>query len=426
VGKQNSNKMQVNEKKLARQEAFIEKWIQRKGRGCFEGVTGFGKTYIAILILKKMNLSKPDRTTIVIVPRIPLKKQWEALLKEHGIKNTKVFVINTAIKIARVCDLLILDELHNYAAPSFIKLFRSCKYKFILGLTATLERNDQRHLMLNRFCPIIDTVTMEEARREGYVSSFQIYNLGIKMNEREQRLYDEVSTKFKNNFKVFGNDFNLAMACASDPVTRNMYADRMKMESEYVKICSINFNRYMQLRKRVVYNLDSKAEALTELLDAFPDRKVVVFSESVNFLIKYQKSYTARPTKIYHSGMTPNARKKCLEQFIANESKILLAARALDEGLDVADIDMVIIVSSTSSKRQDIQRTGRGIRFMEGKDAIVVNLYAADTIDLTWLKSRQEKNIAPKWVYTTKAIIEPNESQEQARDTGFETRFKLT
>lgn len=418
--------MQVNEKKLARQEAFIEKWKQHKARATFEAVTGFGKTYVAILILKKMNAANPDRTSIVIVPRIPLKKQWEGLLKEHGIKNTKVFVINTAIKIARVCDLLILDEVHNYAAPSFIKVFRSCKYKFVLGLTATLERNDQRHLMLNRVCPIIDTVNMEEALREGYVSSFQIYNLGIKMNEREQRLYDEISTKFKNNFKIFGNDFNLAMACASDPVTRNMYADRSKMDSEFVKIASINFNRYMQLRKRVIYNLDSKAEALTELLDAFPNRKIVVFSESVNFLIKYQKSYTTRTTKIYHSGMTPNARKKCLEQFVQDESRILLAARALDEGLDVADIDMVIIVSSTSSKRQDIQRTGRGIRFMEGKDAIVVNLYAAETIDLTWLKSRQEKNIAPKWVYTTQAIIEPNESQEQARDTGFETRFRLT
>jgi superfamily II DNA or RNA helicase len=275
-------------------------------------------------------------------------------------------------------------------------------------------------------CPIIDTVSMEEALREGYVSSFQIYNLGIKMNEREQRLYDDVSTKFKQNFKVFGNDFNLAMACASDPVTRNLYADRSKMDPEFVKICSINFNRYMQLRKRIVYNLDSKADALRELLEGFADRKVVVFSESVNFLTMFQKSYTTNPSKIYHSGMTPTARKKCLEEFAANKARILFAARALDEGLDVADIDVVIIVSSTSSKRQDIQRTGRGIRFMEGKDAVIVNMYAADTIDLTWLKSRQEKNIAPKWVYTTQAIIKPHETEEQTRDTGFETRFRLT
>jgi len=373
-----------------------------------------------------MNSTRPDRTAIVIVPRIPLKKQWENLLKEHGIINTKVLVINTAVKVNRTCDLLILDEIHNYAAPSFIKVFRSCKYKFILGLTATLERNDQRHLLITRMCPIIDTVSMEEALREGYVSSFQIYNLGIKMNEREQRLYDDVSTKFKQNFKVFGNDFNLAMACASDPVTRNLYADRSKMDPEFVKICSINFNRYMQLRKRIVYNLDSKADALRELLEGFADRKVVVFSESVNFLTMFQKSYTTNPSKIYHSGMTPTARKKCLEEFAANKARILFAARALDEGLDVADIDVVIIVSSTSSKRQDIQRTGRGIRFMEGKDAVIVNMYAADTIDLTWLKSRQEKNIAPKWVYTTQAIIKPHETEEQTRDTGFETRFRLT
>jgi len=418
--------MIVNEKKLARQKGFIEKWKQHKARATFEAVTGFGKTFVAILILKEMNSTRPDRTATVIVPRIPLKKQWETLLKEHGIVNTKVLVINTAVKVNRTCDLLVLDEIHNYAAPSFIKVFRSCKYKFVLGLTATLERNDQRHLLITRMCPIIDTVSMEEALREGYVSSFQIYNLGIKMNEREQRLYDDVSAKFKQNFKVFGNDFNLAMACASDPVTRNLYADRSKMDPEFVKICSINFNRYMQLRKRIVYNLDSKAAALRELLEGFADRKVVVFSESVNFLTIFQKSYTANPSKIYHSGMTPIARKKCLEEFAANKARILFAARALDEGLDVADIDVVIIVSSTSSKRQDIQRTGRGIRFMENKNAVIVNMYAVDTIDLTWLKSRQEKNIAPKWVYTTQAIIEPNETKEQTRDTGFETRFRLT
>jgi superfamily II DNA or RNA helicase len=416
--------MKINEKKLARQLKFIDKWKPAKA-GTLEAVTGFGKTYVGILLLLEMNQKRPDRIAIVVVPRIPLKKQWEALIKAHGIKNTTIFVINTAVKVPRTCDLLILDEVHNYAAPSFIKVMKSIKRKFLLGLTATLERNDQRHNLLKHVCPILDTVTMEEALREGYVSSFSIYNLGIELNEREQRLYNDVDEKFKKFFRVFGNDFHLAMQCSIDPVMRNMYANRMKMDPDYVNLAAINFGRYMNLRKRIVYSLDSKAEAILKLIDGLPARKIVIFSETVNFLEKLKKRVT-KETGIYHSNMTPKARTKVLKDFVGNKFKILLSARALDEGLDVEDIDCIIVASGSSSKRQDIQRTGRGIRFLEGKDALVINLYAKDTVDLNWLKSRQEKNVPPKWVYSVDAIINPDVTKEQNRSTGFETRFELT
>lgn len=416
--------MKINQKKLARQQEFIVKWKPKRA-GTLEAVTGFGKTFVAILLLQEMNQKRPDRKAIVVVPRIPLKKQWEALIKEFGIKNTTVFVINTAVKVPRTCDFLILDEIHNYAAPSFIKVMRSISRKFLLGLTATLERNDQRHNLLKQVCPILDTVTMEEALREGYVSSFSIYNLGIQLSEREQRLYNEVDSKFKKFFRVFGNDFHLAMQCATDVVMRNMYASRMKMDAEYVQLAAMNFGRYMNMRKRIVYSLDTKKEAALKLIEGLPNRKIVVFSETVNFLEKLKKEIKEE-VGIYHSKMTPGARQAVLKNYAANKFRVLLSARALDEGLDVEDIDCVLVVSGSSSKRQDIQRSGRGIRFLEGKDALVINLYGKDTIDLTWLKARQEKNIQPRWVYDVDAIINPDASKEQTRSTGFETRFELT
>ena len=41
--------------------------------------------------------------------------------------------------------------------------FYSVKYKYILGLTGTLERLDGRHKLLEKYCPVVDRVTVEEA-----------------------------------------------------------------------------------------------------------------------------------------------------------------------------------------------------------------------------------------------------------------------
>jgi superfamily II DNA or RNA helicase len=73
---------------------------------------------------------------------------------------------------------------------------------------------------------------------------------------------------------------------------------------------------------------------------------------------------------------------------------VLSTAKALDEGFDIEGIELGIIASYTSSSRQNIQRTGRAIRYLRGKFAVVVNLYIKDTQEKTWLKRALDDELA--------------------------------
>ena len=81
--------------------------------------------------------------------------------------NVRVEIINTIIKYDWSCDLLVLDEVHMFVADTFYKIFERVSYKFILGLTGTMERLDMRHLLLEKYAPICDRITIEEAENNG-------------------------------------------------------------------------------------------------------------------------------------------------------------------------------------------------------------------------------------------------------------------
>ena len=145
-----------------RQILGLNKWKDASYRGIAQYPTGFGKTYTAIRAIEGMVKRRGITTVVVIVPTITLKKQWEEELNKNKIKIATVFVINSAVKVEHNCDLLILDEVHRYAAETFKEIFRRSAYKYILGLTATLEREDGLHDIILEHIQVFDIITIEE------------------------------------------------------------------------------------------------------------------------------------------------------------------------------------------------------------------------------------------------------------------------
>ena len=383
--------MIIDQNKLKRQKQVISKWKAHKAKGTLEAVTGFGKTFVAILVIQEMNLNKPERTARVIVPTNYLRKQWEGLINEFKLKNVEVLVINTAVKQNITCDLLILDEVHNYVSRTFKTIFRVIKYKFILGLTATMERADNRHILLESYCPIIDTINMDEALRHKYVSDFRVFNLGITMNKADAAEYKRIGTKFGKFFSMFGHDFDTAMRCLSDKAYCALYAKNMGWTPEETFVFALNFNRNMQARKKFLYYASSKLDAAEEIIKTF-NVPAITFSESTDF----SDLLTERLPKqcvSYHSKLGVKKKREALKSFKDGRTTVntINTAKALDEGFDIAGIMMALICSGTSSQRQDLQRTGRAIRFSKGKLGMIINLYIKDTQDYKWLLKRQQK-----------------------------------
>lgn len=397
--------MKIDKHKLARQKQVIERWKKNKARGSLEAVTGFGKTFVAILVIKEMNEKRPERNTLVIVPTKYLQKQWLGLVESFELKHVEVKVINSAIKESYQCSLLVLDEIHNYASNSFKAIFRTVKYSFILGLTATLERMDNRHLLINGHCPVIDSIGMREALDNNYVSDFRVFNLGIEMSPADQKTYKSIGDKFYKYFAMFSHDFDTAMRCLSDESFCAMYAKKMGWDTKDTKLFAINFNRNMQLRKKFLYFAPSKVEAAVKLINTFKV-PTITFSQSTEFC----DSIMSREPGLcvtYHSKMKAKEKRASMERFKDDKDtiRVINTAKALDEGFDISGIVMGIICSGTSSPRQDLQRTGRAIRYSEGKLGMVINLYIKGTQDEKWLRARQKNTENIVYVNSVDEIV---------------------
>ena len=78
---------------------------------------------------------------------------------------------------------------------------------------------------------------------------------------------------------------------------------------------------------------------------------------------------------LYHSGLNSGLRRDTLNQFRRAGASALLACRSLDEGLDIPDVDAAVLVASTQSVRQRIQRIGRVLRkHKDDKRSLVITL----------------------------------------------------
>lgn len=419
--------MKIDQNKLARQQEIINKWIKTNGKGTLEAVTGFGKSYVGVLAMQVTQKKDPNRVIHIVVPGNDIKSQWERELITHGIVNAEVFTIHSYIGRLRYCSLLILDEIHNYAAPTFKQVFEVTRYSFVLGLTATLERRDGKHFLLQEKAPVLDVVTLAEARREEYISDFIVYNLAMELSPSDKEDYDKLHKTFNKLFGRFGYNFDMMLRCSFGKAkggeqarlefarSRGWHPGRDGINHQW---SPQNVGKYaqqgmavMRKRKNYLYSAPSKVEMAARIIEKFPGAKVITFSQTTEFadqlsarLGKIARAYHTNLETIIVQGkkMGKTKRKReALRLFNDGRSKVrvLSTAKALDEGFDAPDIDLAIICSGSSVARQSIQRLGRAVRFKPGKRAIVVNLYLKDTQDAKWLKSRTKTTVNMVNVY---------------------------
>lgn len=380
--------MQIDNKRLAEQQKIVQKWIDSKAKGTVVGPTGFGKSFVGVLAIQQMNSRHPLRSALIIVPTVELKKQWEKHIKTHELVNSTVMVVNTAIRKKYDCHLLVLDEIHRYAANTFQKVFNQVKYHFILGLTATFTRNDMKHYLVERHCPVLFEMTLQEAKDKSYVSDFDLYNLSIPLTLTDKITYDDLDHKFNYYFSWFEHDFHKVKLCLDDQTYCSHYAAKTGVTPQEVKVKAINFFRVMGKRKMFLYGNSSKLRLVKEILEKYP-QKAIVFAETTEFADSVTQ-VMGESCRSAHTGIPNKQRDENLKEFADPDSKvrILSTSKMFDEGIDLPDIEIAIIASGTSSKRQSIQRIGRAIRKKAGKKAMIVNLYIKNSQEMKWVEKR--------------------------------------
>ena len=120
------------------------------------------------MIIQSLYKRNPKLNVLISVPTEVLKEQWQReLAKYHLFSVCKVEIINTIVKNIYDVDLLVIDEAHLAGGEVNITIFQVVKYRYVLGLTATFERLDGRHVLLEPFIPICDIITLADALKNG-------------------------------------------------------------------------------------------------------------------------------------------------------------------------------------------------------------------------------------------------------------------
>jgi len=371
--------MKLKLNRTQRQTEGLRKWSKAGFNGIFQYPTGFGKTFSALRAIQGMIKKKDIQSVVVVVPTITLQKQWIKELKKQKIKIAKVYVINTAVKLTFDIDLLILDEIHRYAAETFKLIFKNTSAKYKLGLTATLERSDDLHKIILEHLKVVDTISVNDALKNRWISSYKVYNIAVPFPEEEKVAYRKANNGFRHFAAKLGGKFD-AFATAQEWI---------KSDDKKEQGLAAAYYNSMRARKKVCLNNTNKIPAIKQLVNYFENRNGLLFSSSTEFADDVQKSL-GDIAMTFHSKIGKKDQKYVINRFKDKRTKVrmLSTVKALNEGFDVPDSSLGIIAGSTSSRITFIQQLGRIVRFIEGKEAIMINLYTPDTQEEVWVNKR--------------------------------------
>ena len=83
-------------------------------------------------------------------------------------------------------------------------------------------------------------------------------------------------------------------------------------------------------------------------------------------------------------------RKEILDRFREGRYRAVIASDVLNEGVDVPDAGVAVILAGSASRREYVQRLGRILRPREGKRAILYELVTAKTGEEYTSRRRKE------------------------------------
>ena len=140
--------------------------------------------------------------------------------------------------------------------------------------------------------------------------------------------------------------------------------------------------------KRLSKASDAKLRILDEVLQAHLEERTLIFTDDNETVYDISKKLLI--PAITHQ--TPvKERHSILELFRSGAYPVLVASRVLNEGVDVPEASLAVVLSGTGSHREHVQRLGRILRARPGKRAKLIEMVSKDTLEEGTAKRRHEK-----------------------------------
>lgn len=136
----------------------------------------------------------------------------------------------------------------------------------------------------------------------------------------------------------------------------------------------------------IALNAEKKLEHVGQLLSQHPNDKIIIFSE-YNALVNTISRQFAIPSITYRTAA--DERKSILDGFRSGRYSKLVTGRVLNEGVDVPDANVAIVVSGSATAREYIQRLGRVLR-KKPDEALLYELVTRNTSEVQTARRRKK------------------------------------
>lgn len=316
--------------------------LLRETKGLIISATGTGKTYLAALDVKNYN---PKRFLFVAHREQILKKSLDSFHKvlggdkktNYGIlsgntKNTDAkYLFATVQTLSKAenlnqfkrdeFDYILIDEAHHVGSKIYGKLLDYFTPDFLLGMTATPERSDDKNIYELFDYNVPYEIRLQEALEEEMLVPF--HYIGV--------------SDYTYNGEVIDDNTNLKYLVSEERV-------------KYV----VEQSKYYGYDGDVLHGL------------VFVSRKEEA-DEIAKLLTKY-----GYPSQMLSGEDSQEQREQAIEKLKNGELTYLVTVDIFNEGIDIPFINQVIMMRKTESVIVFVQQLGRGLRKAQGKEYLTV------------------------------------------------------
>ena len=368
------------------QEEAIDQWLRNGGKGIIALPTGSGKTVIGVAAIAKVSL----KTLIIVYTKEQL-LQWRRSLmeftdaeetmvglyysKEKRISDITLATYQTAYKyihkISPYFNFLLIDEVHHLPAEKFKRIAMGSPAAYRLGLSATPYREDGKHVYLFPLMGgVIYYITPSELARKGYLAPYKVVTVKVSLSKDEMVKYEELRNLFKR-YMFFGS------------------FDELVKEAQKGNLMAIKALRIHSRMLQIIQKSKAKLVKVKEIVDKelSSRKKIIIFAHYVEVAKAIAKLVNGY---LLTGSVKDEERKRIIERFKKSETGVLVVTTVGDEGLDIPDASVGILVAGTGSRRQFIQRLGRLLRPGEGKEAILYEVVAKGTSEEGQARKRKK------------------------------------
>ncbi len=353
--------------------------------------TGSGKTYLAMKAIEETAVH-----TLVIVPTIDLLHQWYARLENVfrtriGVwygqeKELQPITVTTypsawahADTLGNQFKLIIFDEIHHLPAPNWHEIALMCAAPWRLGLTATYpdESDVDRQALLNECVgPVVYRKRINELTGK-QLAEYRTERIRVDLTAVEQSNYDEAYAVYTGYMKSAKLRERYGAYWWNEMTRRSSY----DQPARTAKVAELKL-------KEIVHQADEKLSAVGQLLKEHTDLPTLIFTAHNRFAYAIARHYLI--PVITHQTKAAE-RKAILEGFMDGTYRAIVTSKVLNEGIDVPEAKVAVVLGGSSTAREYVQRLGRILRKKGNTEAVLYEIIARGTVDEGIAQRRRSK-----------------------------------